>query len=104
LGITEKERDLADTNTDSDTEIELTDLQHENAVYDVSVDVIAVLGVAEMKIEQVLRLGRGAVVELEHRVDEPVDLMVNGQLIAKGEVVVVEDRLAIQVTKIITNK
>jgi len=69
---TEKERDLADTDIDTDTEVELTDLQHGNAVYDVSVDVVAILGVAEMKIEQVLSLGRGAVVGLEHRVDDPL--------------------------------
>ncbi len=71
------------------------------AVMDVNIDVIAILGTAELKISQILQLGRGAVVELERKIGEPIELRAEGQIIARGEVVVVEDRLAIQLTKIV---
>ena len=97
---TKKERDLADT----DTKTGAADFGHDGAVNDVSVDVVAILGVAELKVEQVLKLGRGAVVELEQAIEDPIRLMVNGKLVAKGEVVVVRDMLAIQVTEIVMIK
>ncbi len=71
------------------------------AVMDVDIDIIAVLGTAELKISQILQLGRGAVVELERLIGEPIDLSAEGQIIARGEVVVVEDKLAIQLTEIV---
>ena len=74
------------------------------AVMDVKVEVIAVLGIAEMKIEQILQLGRGAVVELNRRIDEPVDLRAAGQVVARGEVVVVADNLAIQLSEIVKRR
>lgn len=72
-----------------------------DAVYSISVDVIAVLGTATMKVSQILKLGRGAVVELDRKVGEAVDLYANNQLVARGEVVVIEDRLGITLTEII---
>jgi flagellar motor switch protein FliN len=71
------------------------------AIMDVDIDLVAVLGTAELKISQILQLGRGAVVELDRRIGEPVDLQAERQLIARGEVVVVEDRLAVQLTEIV---
>lgn len=71
------------------------------AVYDVPVQVSAVLGRATMPVNQLLKLGRGAVVELDRRVGEAIDIYVNNRLIARGEVVVVEDRLGITMTEII---
>lgn len=71
------------------------------AVYDVPVEVTAVLGTATLQVSQILKLGRGAVVELERAIGEPVEINANNRLIARGEVVVVEDRLAIQLTEII---
>ena len=62
---------------------------------------VAVLGTAELKVSQILQLGRGAVVELDRLIGEPVDIRAERQLIAKGEVVVVENRLAIQLTEVI---
>lgn len=72
-----------------------------DAVYDVPVQLSAVLGKAHMPVNQLLKLGRGAVVELDRRVGEPVDIFVNNKLIARGEVVLVEDRLGITMTEII---
>lgn len=72
-----------------------------DAVYDVPVQITAVLGKAHMPVNQLLKLGRGAVVELDRRVGEAVDIFVNNKLIARGEVVLVEDRLGITMTEII---
>jgi len=71
------------------------------AVYDIPVQVSAVLGKATMQVSQLLKLGRGAVVELDRRVGEAIDIYVNNRLVARGEVVVVEDRLGVTMTEII---
>jgi len=72
-----------------------------DAVYDVSVECYAVLGTADLPIAQLLKLGRGAVVELDRKVNDPVDLYVNRKKIAKAEVVVVEDHLAVTITEVL---
>src|SRR5512139_3280688 len=71
------------------------------AVYDIPVQISAVLGRATMQVSQLLKLGRGAVVELDRKVGEAVDIYVNNRLVARGEVVVVEDRLGVTMTEII---
>ena len=71
------------------------------AVYDVPVQVSAVLGKATLKVSQLLKLGRGAVVELDRKVGEAIDIYINDRLVARGEVVVVEDRLGVTMTEII---
>ena len=76
----------------------------DQAVYDINVDVTAVLGTARLLVNQLLKLGRGAVVELGQNVGDPIDLRINNRLVGRGEVVVVEDRLAISITEMIQNK
>jgi flagellar motor switch protein FliN/FliY len=71
------------------------------AVYDIPVQVSAVLGKASMQVNQLLKLGRGAVVELDRKVGEAIDIYVNNRLVARGEVVVVEDKLGVTMTEII---
>jgi len=71
------------------------------AVYDISVTVSAVLGKATMQVSQLLKLGRGAVVELDRRLGEAIDIYVNNRLVARGEVVLVEDKLGVTMTEII---
>ena len=71
------------------------------AVYDIPVQVSAVLGKATMQVSQLLRLGRGAVVELDRKVGEAIDIYVNNRLVARGEVVVVDDKLGVTMTEII---
>ncbi|NQV80461.1 MAG: flagellar motor switch protein FliN [Alphaproteobacteria bacterium] len=75
-----------------------TDLE---AVYDVPVQVSAVLGKTKMEVSQLLKLGRGAVVELDRKVGEAIDIYVNNRLVARGEVVVVDERLGVTMTEII---
>ena len=72
-----------------------------DAVYGIPVEVTAVLGKAEMQVSHLLKLGRGAVIELDRKVGEAIDIYVNNRLVARGEVVVVEDRLGITMTEII---
>jgi flagellar motor switch protein FliN/FliY len=71
------------------------------AVYDIPVQVSAVLGRATMQVSQLLKLGRGAVVELDRKVGEVIDVYVNNRLVARGEVVIVDERLGITMTEII---
>jgi len=71
------------------------------AVYDVPVQISAVLGRATMQVSQLLKLGRGAVVELDRKVGEAVDIYVNNRLVARGEVVVVNERLGVTMTEIV---
>ncbi|MCU0838282.1 MAG: flagellar motor switch protein FliN [Rhodospirillales bacterium] len=74
------------------------------SVYDIPVQVSAVLGRATMEVNQLLKLGRGAVVELDRKVGEAIDIYVNNRLIARGEVVVVDDRLGVTMTEIVKNE
>jgi flagellar motor switch protein FliN/FliY len=70
-------------------------------VYDIPVQVTVVLGRTSMQVNQLLKLGRGAVIELDQKVGEPIDIFVNNRLVARGEVVVVEDRIGVTMTEII---
>ena len=71
------------------------------AVYNIPVNVSAVLGKSTMQVSSLLKLGRGAVLELDRKVGEAIDIYVNNRLVARGEVVVVEDRLGVTMTEII---
>jgi len=71
------------------------------AIYDVSVDLSAVLGTSMMEISQVLKLGRGAVVELDRRIGEDIELNANNELIARGEIIVMEDKLGVTITDVV---
>ena len=71
------------------------------AVYDVPVTVQAILGKSAMEVSELLKLGRGAVVQLDRKVGEAIDIYVNDRLVARGEVVLVEDRLGVTMTEII---
>lgn len=71
------------------------------AIYDVPVQVSAVLGKTSMPINQLIKLGRGAILELDRKVGESIDVVVNNRLVAKGEVVIVDERIGITMTEII---
>ena len=71
------------------------------AIYDIPVQISAVLGRSSMQVNQLLKLGRGAVIELDRKVGEAIDIYVNNRLVARGEVVVVEDRLGVTMTEIV---
>lgn len=71
------------------------------AVFDVPVHVSAVLGRTRMEIGDLLKLGPGTVLELDRKVGESIDIFVNNRLVARGEVVLVEERLGVTMTEII---
>ena len=80
---------------------QLASIQDLEAVYDIPVQVSAVLGKSSMQVSQILKLGRGAVVELDRKVGEAVDIYVNNRLVARGEVVVAEDNFGIRIKEIV---
>lgn len=87
-----------DVVAESDAKRSATDLE---AVFDVPVTVSAVLGKSAMEVSQLLKLGKGTIVELDRKVGEAIDIYVNDRLVARGEVVLVEDRLGVTMTEII---
>ena len=70
-------------------------------VFDVPVRVQAILGRSTLEVSQLLKLAPGAVVELDRKVGEAIDIYVNNRLVARGEVVLVEDHLGVTMTEII---
>lgn len=71
-------------------------------VLDISLVATARLGHVEMPIGEIMNLGPGSIVEVGHMVDEPVDLLVNGKLIARGDVVVVDEKFGLRITEIVS--
>ena len=71
------------------------------AVFDVNVNVSAILGKSKMEVSQLLKLAKGSVVELDRKIGEAIDIFVNDRLVARGEVVLVDDRLGITMTEIV---
>ena len=70
-------------------------------VFDVPVNISAVLGRTHMSVAQLLKLSQGSVLELDRKVGEAIDIYVNNRLVARGEVVIVDDRLGVTMTEII---
>lgn len=68
---------------------------------DVTVPITVELGHSRLKIESILQMGPGSVIELDKHADEPVDLKVNGKLMARGEIVVVDDFFGIRISEIL---
>lgn len=98
-----KEMESGNTDDDEDYEYEVGEPMAKDveAIYDIPVQISAVLGRSTMQVSQLLKLGRGAVVELDRKVGEAIDIYVNNRLVARGEVVVVEDKLGVTMTEIV---
>lgn len=95
----------ADADSWQDAPADVPDLprsaQDLEPVYDIPVRVKAVLGRSSMSVKDLTHLSRGAVIELDRKVGEAIDIFVNNRLVARGEVVVVDDRLGVTMTEII---
>ena len=83
---------------DFDIPTSISDLE---AVYNIPVKVSAVLGKTNMEVSQLMKLNKGAIIELDRKVGEAIDIYVNNSLVARGEVVVVDNKLGISMTEII---
>lgn len=70
-------------------------------ILDIPVTVSAVLGTSRMPVGDLLRIGPGSILELDRKVGEAIDILVNDRLVARGEVVLVDDRLGVTMTEII---
>ena len=70
-------------------------------VLDVPVSLSVELGTTQLPMKDVLELGEGSVITLDKEADAPVELFINGRLIARGEVVVIEDRFGIKITELL---
>lgn len=103
----EKEVNVEDKNGTLEDEKLLQAASIENnpnldVILNIPVQVSLELGKAKMDLRDLLQLGQGSVVELERMVDEPLDVLVNGALVARGEVVVVDNKFAIRLTDIVS--
>lgn len=96
--------DIGGQNTvDSGTQV-LSDEVDLKAVYDVPLQVSAVLGRAQIKISQLIKLSRGSVIELDRKVGEAIDVFINDRKVARGEIVLVDNKIGITLTEIIKNE
>ncbi len=71
------------------------------AVFDVPVRISVILGRTRMPVSDLLKMDTGTVIELDRQVGEAVEIFVNGRLVARGEIVLVEDKLGVTMTEII---
>lgn len=69
-----------------------------DAIFDAMLEIKVVLGTASLRVKELLKLGRGAVVELDRKIDAPADIYVANILVARGEVTIVEDRIAVKIS------
>ncbi len=87
-----------------DKALEAEERRSLDTILRIPVHVQVVLGSTQMAVSNLLKLGRGAIVPLDRKVGEPVDVVVNGRIVARGEVVVVEDdnsRFGVSLTEIV---
>ncbi len=88
-------------NLEQDLSDAVPDTKNLSLLLDVNLKVTVELGRTRLKIRDILNLATGAIVELDKPASEPVDILVNGALLASGEVVVVDDNFAIRITKLL---
>ena len=75
--------------------------EREGAIHEVDVELYAVLGQVTMLVSQLLKIGRGAIIELEQKTTDPIELLVNQKLVAYGEIVTVDDKLGVTITDVV---
>ena len=72
-----------------------------SSVKDVKVEISVLLGRSVIPMHQLLRMGRGAVIELDSHQDEPVTILANNKPVAKGEILIEGDRIAVSISEIL---
>lgn len=104
VGLPEHEGETQSSDGSVFADNTLTDAEREKGLevlFEVPVQVSAILGKTTMQVSQLLKLGRGAVVELDRKVGDAIDIYVNDRLVARGEVIIVDDHLGVTLTEII---
>ena len=92
---------MSDTSDDNATFADAINGERLAAIHDVDVDIYAVLGTTTMLVSQLLKIGRGAIIELDQKTTDPIDILVNQELVAKGEIVTVDDNLGVTVSEVV---
>jgi len=104
MSETEGHADAAPESPDRSSAAPAAELRKHDAILRIPVTVQVVLGSARMPVANLMKLGRGAVVALDQRVGEPVNIVVNGRVVARGDVVVVDEdnsRFGVSLTEIV---
>ena len=91
LKLNKKEDKLVDVNELKEEALKEERFDDISSINDIPVNVSVVVGKTKISIENLLKLGKGSVFELDRQADEPVDILVNNKLIAKGEIVVLDE-------------
>ena len=73
------------------------------AVYDIPLKLSVVLGSTELKVSSLLELSKGAVIELDKKVGEPVDLLINDKIVAHGEIILIDNKVGVTITELVAN-
>jgi flagellar motor switch protein FliN/FliY len=94
--------DVADVDGALDDDERSEELKKLDLVLDIPLTVTVELGRSKMLINDLLQLGRGSVIELQKLVGEPLEVLINDKLVARGEVVVVNDKFGVRLTDIVS--
>jgi len=96
---------MSNDNEDTQAQTELARMFNNEAIFGVDVSVNVVLGRAMLRVHQLLKLGRGAVVELNQKTNDPVEIYANNVLIARGEVIVIgDDKIGVTLTEMVMHQ
>ncbi|GAC1306820.1 MAG: hypothetical protein NVS2B3_02540 [Vulcanimicrobiaceae bacterium] len=82
----------------------MNDSRNLDLLMNVSLGVSAELGRCTMRVSDVLKLGKGSIVELDRLAGSPIDVFVNNRLVARGDVIAVDDRFGVRVTEVVARK
>jgi len=82
----------------------MTDSRNLDLLMNVSLQVSVELGRCTMRVSDVLKLGKGSIVELDQLAGGPIDVLVNHRVVARGEVVAVQDRFGVRITEVVARK
>ena len=93
-----------EVNSDNDEKNERTGLENLKVLENIDVKLTVEVGGAEIKLRELLRINEGSVIELERLAGDPLDILANGTIIAKGEVVMIGERFGIRFTEVVDPK
>lgn len=93
-----------DESEDEEQQVSVQESKNIDMLLDLGLKITVELGSAKKTVKDVMNLTKGAIIELDKHADDPVDILVNGQLFARGDVVVIEDNFGVRITEIVRNK
>ena len=100
----EETNKVDDVNTNNSEKIERSGLENLRVLENIDVKLTVEVGGAEIKLRELLRINEGSVIELERLAGDPLDILANGTIIAKGEVVMIGERFGIRFTEVVDPK